>query len=318
MTVTRRQVALNAIQWINLKQPDDGPKDEPIWLYNDPAWRSEQPKVHRQIRDAGFESVMIEVLATQTIQNYKAMLRDAGLNPAPGFVDIGLPGYFGVTAAKGSAEWVHWFDKVRRRAEESTFMGLDTVFLSPAMLYDGNRRITERTAVGAFFDQDALDQQVEIIAEAAEVLKAEGVKAGLHNHVGSLVETEDEIDYVLANVDASVLGASLDIGHIAWTGADFRAVLRRHKDRLLDLHVKDIDQGIAAASRARPTSYYEVADQRFFLEPGLGDLDLDGLIADLDEYDFGGWIIIEVDRATMEPFESAKFSWRWVEKNFPA
>jgi inosose dehydratase len=318
MTVTRSQIALNAIQWINLKQPEDGPKDEPIWLYNDPAWRCEQPKVHQQIRDAGFESVMIEVLATQTLQSYKRMLDAVGLNPAPGFVDIGLPESFGLDLKKGSAEWVHWFDRIRRRAEETNFLGLDTVFVSPAMLYEGNRRISERAAVGAFFDQEMLDKQVEVLAEAAEVLRAEGVRAGLHNHVGSLVETEYEIDYVLSNIDASLLGASLDIGHIAWTGADFRAVLRRHKDRLLDLHIKDIDEGIAAASRAKPSSYYEVADQRFFLEPGLGDIDFDGLLADLNEYGFTGWIIIEVDRATMDPFESAKFSWRWVQENFPA
>ncbi len=318
MTLTRSQVALNAIQWINLKQPEDGPKDEPIWLYNDPAWRSEQPKVHQQIRTAGFENVMIEVLATQTVQSYKRMLDSVGLNPAPGFVDIGLPEDFGQRIKRGSADWVHWFDKVRRRAEETNFLGLDTVFVSPAMIYPGNRRLTEQTAVGAHFDQNRLDQQVEVITEAAQVLHAEGVKAGLHNHVGSLVETEHEIDYVLANVDSSLLGASLDIGHLAWTGADFRAVLRRHKDRLLDLHVKDIDQTIADASRAKPTSYYEVADQRFFLEPGLGDIDFDGLIDDLNEYGFTGWIIIEVDRASMEPFESAAFSWRWVQAHFPA
>ena len=318
MPISRDQIALNALQWINLKQPADGPKDEPIWLYNDPAWRSEQPKVHQQVKDAGFDAVMLEVLATQTLQDYKRMLEGVGLTPAPGYVDIGIPEDLGLTITKGSAEWVHWFDKIRRRAEETSFMGLDSVFLAAAMIYDGNRRISEQAAVGAFFDQAKLDRTVELITEAAEVLKAEGVRAGLHNHIGSLIETEYEVDYVLNNVDASILGASLDIGHLAWAGVDYRALLRRHSDRLLDLHIKDIDATIAAASRAKPTSYYEVADQRFFLEPGLGDIDLDGVLADLGEYNFGGWIIIEVDRASMEPFESAKFSWKWVEEHIPA
>ena len=207
--------------------------------------------------------------------------------------------------------------EIRRRAEETNFMGLDSVFLAAAMIYDGNRRISEQAAVGAFFDQGKLDRLVEIIAEAAEVLRAEGVRAGLHNHIGSLIETEYEIDYVLENVDASLLGASLDIGHLAWAGIDYRDMLRKHRDRLLDLHLKDMDLSIAAASRQRPTSYYEVADQRFFLEPGLGDIDLDGVLADLNEYDFRGWVIIEVDRASMEPFESAKFSWNWVQNRVP-
>lgn len=318
MPITRSQVALNALQWINLKQPEDGPDNEPIWLYNDPAWRAEQPGVHQQVKDAGFDAVMMEVLATQTLQNYAKMLASVGLVPAPGFIDIGVPEVMGRTITKGSAEWVHWFDGIRRRAEETNFLGLDSVFVSPAMIYEGNRRISDQTAVGAFFDAALLDRQVEVFIEAAEVLRAEGVRAGLHNHVGSLVETVEEIDYVLDNVDASLLGASLDIGHLAWVGADYRALLRKHQNRLIDLHIKDLDLAIAATSRETPTSYYAVADQRFFLEPGLGDLDLDGVLEDLNSYNFGGWVIIEVDRASMEPFESAKVSWSWVEDHIPA
>ena len=280
MTITRDQIALNALQWINLKQPDG----KAVWLYNDPAWRSEQPKVHQQVKDAGFESVMLEVLATQTLQNYKAMLDGVGLKPAPGYVNVTIPPDGGRGLTRGSAEWVHLFDGIRRRAEETNYMGLDSVFLAAPLHYEGNRRTTEQTAVGAFFDQSLLDLIVELLTEAGEVLKAEGVRAG----------------------------------HLAWAGVDYRAMLRRHSDRLVDLHIKDLDLSIAAASRATPTPYYAVADQRFFLEPGLGDIDLNGVLADLNEYGFGGWVIVEVDRASMEPFESAKFSWKWVERTFPA
>lgn len=184
------------------------------------------------------------------------------------------------------------------------------------MIFDGNRRINEQTAVGAFFDQDRLDRYVEYITAASEILAAEGVKAGLHNHVGAFVETEHEIDYVLANVDDKILGASFDIGHLAWAGIDYLAMLRKHAHRLVDLHVKDMDLSIAEASRATPHSYYSVADQRFFLEPGLGDIDLDGVLNELDRINFGGWVIIEVDRASMDPFESAKVSWSWTDQHF--
>jgi len=315
VTITRSQFALNAIQWINLKQTEDGSADEPIWLYNDPAWVAEQPAVHRQIKQAGFDSVMIEVLATQTLQSYQRMLEEAGLRPAPGFVEIALPEDSGLSLRKGSAEWVHWFDKIRRRAEETNFLGLNTVFLSSGMLYEGNRRITEQTAVGAFFDQAKLDAVVDMVGAAAEVLHAEGVKAGLHNHVGSRVETEYEIDYVLEQVPADLLGASLDIGHLEWAGIDSRAMLRKHADRLVDLHLKDMDLAIAARSRETPSSYYSVADQRFFLEPGLGDIDLDGILAELDAVGFDGWIIIEVDRASMDPYESAVTTAKWISEH---
>jgi inosose dehydratase len=313
MPIRRSQVALNAIQWINLK-PQAG--RERAWLYADPAWRSEQLHVHRQIRAAGFDAVMIEVLDTQTLQAFKRMLDDAGLRPAPGYIQIAPPEATGSSLRKGSAEWVRWFNPVRRRAEESNYLGLATVFLAAEISLQAPR-VVRATATGAFFDQDLLDRQVEYLAEAAEVLRAEGIRPGLHNHVGSLIETEYEIDYVMQQIDASLLGASFDIGHLEWAGIPSAAFLEKYRDRLVDVHLKDLDLDIAAASRSRRTPYYEVSDQRFFLEPGLGGIDLPSAVKALGD-DFGGWIIIEVDRPSMEPFESAKVSFGWVEETFPA
>lgn len=316
MPISRSQVALNAIQWINLKpKPDE--EGERIWLYNDPRWRVEQPRVHRQVKEAGFQAVMLEVLKTQTLQAYGKMVDEVGLMVAPGYAQIGLPEDFGVSLVKGSREWVHWFDAIRRKAEETNFVGLDSVFLAAAMVFDDNPRVSRETATGAYFDQGRLDRLVDYIGEAASVLKAEGVRAGLHNHVGTWIETEYEIDYVLGAIEPGLLGASLDIGHLAWAGIDYRAMLRKHAGRLLDLHVKDMDLGIAAASRATPSSYFSVSNQRFFLEPGLGDIDLEGAIADLDALNFTGWFIIEVDRPSMEPFASAQHTWKWIEEHIP-
>jgi len=98
---------------------------------------------------------------------------------------------------------------------------------------------------------------------------------------------------------------------------DYRGLLRRHHDRLIDLHIKDLDLTVAATSRAEPTPYYEASNQTLFFEPGLGGIDLVGVLADLNESGFGGWVIIEVDRASMDPFDSAKVSWDLVERNVP-
>src|SRR4051812_3472002 len=313
MSITRSQLALNAIQWINLKP---APGEERLWRYADPSWRAEQPDVHRQIRDAGFGAVMMEVLDTQTLQAYKRVLDETGLRAAPGYVQIAPPEAHGLSLRKGSAEWVRWFNPVRRKAEESNYLGLKTIFLAAEMDLTAPR-VQEASATGASFDQDMLHRQVEFLVEAAEVLRAEGIRPGLHSHVGSLVETRYEIEYVMQQVDPSLLGASFDIGHLEWAGIPSPAFLEKYRERLVDVHLKDLDLGIAAASRSTPTPYYAVSDQRFFLEPGLGGIDLPAVLKALGD-GFAGWIIIEVDRPSMEPFESAKVSRRWVEENFPA
>jgi sugar phosphate isomerase/epimerase len=313
MSITRSQVALNAIQWINLKP---APGRERQWRYADPTWRAEQPDVHRQIREAGFDAVMMEVLDTQTLQAYKRVLDETGLRAAPGYVQIAPPETKGLSLRTRSPEWVRWFNPVRRKAEESNYLGVESIFLAAEMDQTAPR-VARATATGAFFDQDKLDRQVEYLAEAAEVLRAEGIRPGLHNHVGSLIETRYEIEYALQQIDASLLGASFDIGHLEWAAIPSAAFLDRYRDRIVDIHLKDLDLGIAAVSRSTPTPYYEVSDQRFFLEPGLGDIDLPGVLTALGD-SFEGWILIEVDRPSMEPFESAKVSAAWVEQNFPA
>jgi inosose dehydratase len=297
-------VALNVIQWATVKKH---PSDSDVWRFADPAFRADYPQILADVRRAGFDAVMLEVLATQTLQDYQRMVADAGLHLAPGYCAIGLPEDAGRTLAPGSADHVRWFDRVRRKAEESNYFGLDTVVLAPDIPWTGPR--ASAAAVGAAFDADRLDRVIEVLAEATAILRAEGVTPGLHNHVGTWVETEAEIDAVLSAIPE--LRASFDIGHLAWAGIDPVAMVARYADRLGDLHVKDLDLTIAAESRATPRSYRETTAQRFFLEPGEGDLDLDGLLAALPD-GFAGWAIIEVDRCSMPPFESAVASRAWV------
>ena len=317
VTVHRDQVALNAIQWINVKADPADPDSEDLWRYADPSFRADYPGVLAQIREAGFGAVMMEVLATQTLQDFAAMIADSGLALAPGYASIPIPSDHGVTLPAGSAERVHWFDGIRRKAEESNFVGLTTVFLAPEVAWGpGFVRTGEAVAVGAGFAQDRLDEQIEFLGDAARVLQAEGIRAGIHNHVGTWIETEDEIERTLAAIPAELLGASFDVGHLAWAGIDPVEMLRRHADRLVDLHLKDLDLGVAAASRATPTSYRAASDGGLFLEPGLGQLDLGGILEALTD-GFGGWVIVEVDKASMEPFASARASWAWVEAAIP-
>lgn len=317
MSLHQSRVALNAIQWINVKADPADPSSEDLWRYDDPGFRADYPGVLAQIRDAGYPAVMMEVLGSQTLQDYARMIAESGLAVAPGYASIAIPSDHGVTLAPGSAERVRWFDGIRRKAEESNFMVLETVFLAPEVGWgEAFVRTRDAVAVGASFSQDRLDEQIAFLGEAAEVLSAEGVRAGLHNHVGTWIETEDEIEQTLAAIPADLLGASFDVGHLEWAGIDAIEMIARHADRIIDLHIKDLEMTVANASRTKPTSYRAATDQGLFLEPGRGTLDLDGMLDTLPA-SFGGWIIVEVDRTDLHPFVSAQASWEWVADRIP-
>lgn len=298
-----KRVALNVIQWMG--------DPNATRSYDDPAFLREYPEILRQVREAGFTAVAMKVAPTQTVQQYQRMLADAGLYPAPGYASVALPAADSEAATPGTREHHRWFDGVRRRAEESNVLGLGSVFLAPGT-GDRDAGVRSVAAIGADADPDRLARMSAIIGEAAEILRQEGVTAGLHNHVGAWIEVESEIVYVLDHNDPAALRASFDIGHLVWAGIDPVAMVQRYQDRLLDLHVKDLDLDLVRESREHPVPYHVTAEKRFFLEMGLGGIDYDAVLRALPT-NFGGWIVIEVDRPSMDPFESAKVSRAWVD-----
>lgn len=310
MPVTENRVALNVIQWMF------APTNPRPLSYADPDFIPEYGRILGDVRRAGFRNVAMKVLPTQTLQSYRRLLEQSSLGAAPGYVQVILPEDAGKTLDRRSDEYFRWLDDVRRRAEETLFCGLDSVFLAADIppAGSGRVRVDRAVAVGASKDADRLARITELLGDAAEVLRREGVRAGLHNHVGSWVETEDEIDYVLANTDPGSLSASFDIGHLAWAGVDPATALRRHADRLLDLHVKDLDLTVAAKTRLEPTSYADATDSGLFFELGLGDIDYAAVIDALPMM-FDGWVVVEVDKPSMEPFASAVQSRTWVVDN---
>ncbi len=316
MSLTRERFALNTLQWITVKLGDKNVSPADVgWEFDEPGFLARQPRVFREAREAGFSRVMLEVLPTQTLQSYRRVVADAGLGVTPGYIQVGLPEDYGQDLARGSDAWFRWFDSVRRRAEESLFMGLDRVFLAADMA-PGRPRIDVAAAVGYAFDADRLDRVTDLIGQAAEVLVAEGVKPSLHNHVGSWIETDAEFDHVLNAISPDILAIGPDLGHLAWTGVDIVEWTRGHADRIADVHIKDLRADKAAESRATPHPYFAVTGDKLFTEPGLGDLPLVEALAELPD-SFAGDILIEVDVPTMEPAASAKVSGKWVEENYP-
>lgn len=306
--------ACNPIPWFNRKADPSDPDSEDLWLIADPAFATQYPAVLAELRSAGFDAAPIGAPPGMSSTELRTVLDALGLRPAPGYVTVSLPEDHRERIRPGSREWERWFDGVRLHAATSLFFGLDTTFLAPELDWGPAAvRANEAAAVGASFDQDRLDRLVEVIAHAAQILRSEGVTAGLHNHVGTWIETEYEIRYVLDAIDPAVLGASLDIGHLAWAGIDPVKLLQEYRGRLVDVHVKDIDAAVAARTRVAPAPYGWGPSRGLFREPGDGDIDLTGVLAALGD-DFHGWIIVEVDRTSLEPIESARRSWQWVQR----
>ena len=287
------KLALNPLQWF---ASADG--------YHDRSKGPELAEVLALVRRAGFRSVSAGIPAGMEVTDYLGLLNEAGLSPAPG--------YFAVPSPEQDVSQAEILESARRAARQQAVLGQTHVFIACGMPPLDSVRL-RKPAIGAGQDRGRLDLVTDRIGRAAEVLAREGLKAALHPHVGTWIETEAETRHVLGAVSEAVLAFGPDTGHLAWTRADALGLFRDFRDRIPVLHVKDIKFKIRDESLAAGRTYPETVLAGLWAEPGAGDLDLDGLIAGLGAR-FDGWIIIEVDRPSLPPFESAQASARWAKK----
>jgi inosose dehydratase len=113
-----------------------------------------------------------------------------------------------------------------------------------------------------------------------------GVPVGYHNHMGSLGEGPDEVDRIMTAVDPRYVKLELDIAHYQQGGGDPARAIRQYHDRLLFLHIKDVES--LASSDERGRSYR-------WVELGRGKVNLPVVFAALKHVKFRGWAVIELD-----------------------
>jgi inosose dehydratase len=126
----------------------------------------------------------------------------------------------------------------------------------------------------------------------AEVAAARGVLAVLHPHVGTMVETRDDVERVLTG---SGIRLCLDTGHLLIGGTDPLQLAREVPGRVAHAHLKDVDATMAARVRAGELTYTEAVRQGMYTPLGSGDVDIAGIVTALRDDGYDGWFVMEQD-----------------------
>lgn len=124
-----------------------------------------------------------------------------------------------------------------------------------------------------------------------------GVLAVLHPHVGTMVETRDDVARVL---DGSQIRLCLDTGHLLIGGTDPLQLTRAVPDRIAHVHLKDVDAALAAEVLAGKLTYTEAVRLGMYTPLGAGDVDIAGIVTTLRNNGFDGWFVMEQDTILQE------------------
>ena len=133
-----------------------------------------------------------------------------------------------------------------------------------------------------------------VAAHAAE----HGIRAVLHPHVGTMVETEPEVRRVL---DGSAVSLCLDTGHLLIGGTDPAVLADQVADRIAHVHFKDVDLTYARRVQAGRLTYTEAVRAGMYRPLGTGDVDVDAIVGSLHGNGYAGWYVLEQDTILTEP-----------------
>jgi inosose dehydratase len=124
------------------------------------------------------------------------------------------------------------------------------------------------------------------VARAVEHARNRGYEATFHHHMGTRVETAEQIETLLETVDVPLL---IDTGHLLAAGADPVERLRAWRPRIDYVHLKDVDLGVLRRAPDWPGAWRANP----FCELGAGDVELEAFLRELQGYE--GWLVVEQD-----------------------
>ncbi|MDQ1603163.1 MAG: inosose dehydratase [Actinomycetota bacterium] len=127
---------------------------------------------------------------------------------------------------------------------------------------------------------------------AAEHAASRGLRASLHPHVGTVVETGDEVTRVLEGSDVALC---VDTGHLMVGGTDPAVLTRDVTDRVVHAHLKDVDATWVGKVRAGEVTYTDAVRGGMYRPLGQGDVDIAGIVATLEGAGYQGWYVVEQD-----------------------
>jgi inosose dehydratase len=260
----------------------------------------------REAREAGYAGVEKGGKFPMDPKVLGQILEDHGLKL--------VTGWFSGELRQGSVER----EKRRMAQQLALYQALDV----PVMVYAETTGTVQNRIEVPVADRPRMPEQEfkrygDQLTELGEWLQAEGCPMAFHHHMGTAVETEREVDLLMARTGDAV-GLLFDTGHLHFAGGDVLAAARRHGRRINHVHCKDIRAGVLARLKAENWSFLKGVVEGVFTVPGDGAIDFGAFAKVLAEIGYAGWVVVEAeqDPNKANPLEMAQIGHKALTEAF--
>ena len=150
--------------------------------------------------------------------------------------------------------------------------------------------------VGGTINSD-YKQLGEGLDKVIDIAQKYGLTASFHPHLGTCVETPEQVDKVMSNTQINLCP---DTAHLSAGGTDNPKLIFRYKERIKYVHLKDYTK-----------------DPFGFVPLGTGQLDLLSIAAALKDINYDDWVTVETDGYPGNSKLSAEVSKKYLHTLFP-
>lgn len=134
-----------------------------------------------------------------------------------------------------------------------------------------------------------------------------GFRLCYHHHMGTVVQTAAETEYLMEHTTPGRVWLCYDTGHFTFAGEDPVAVLKKYADRVGHVHLKDMRLPVVKQARDEGWSFLQAVRNGAFTVPGDGGVQFDEVFRVLAASGYQGWLLVEAeqDPAKADPLEYA-------------
>ncbi|NPC94672.1 myo-inosose-2 dehydratase [Bacillus sp. WMMC1349] len=143
------------------------------------------------------------------------------------------------------------------------------------------------------------------------------LKLVYHHHLGTGVQTEEEVDRLMAGTDRECVHLLYDTGHAYISDGNYMNILVKHSNRIQHVHFKDARLQVMKKCKAEGRSFQQSFLQGMFTVPGDGCIDFVKVYETLVKNCYSGWIVIEAeqDPAIANPLEYALLARKYIDRH---
>ena len=164
------------------------------------------------------------------------------------------------------------------------------------------------------FTDEEWKRLTEGLNHLGTIAKKKGMQLVYHHHMGTGVQTTEEIDRLMEMTDPELVGLLYDTGHLVFSGEDHLAILHKYLKRIKHVHLKNVRFEVMEKAKKEKWSFLQAVRNGVFTVPGDGGLDFVPVFDALKSGGYKGWWVVEAeqDPAKANPLEYALIARKYI------